>query len=147
MILLCGVDALEDFAARLAPQTRPGDVITLSGDLGAGKTSFARGMLRGLGHEGEAPSPTFTLVQTYAAPPLRMPVWHIDLYRLDGPAEVRALALEEAEDALLLIEWPDRLGGVFDSVALALHLDGAGTGERRLTASVPDIWKGRWPLP
>lgn len=147
MIRLEGVAALEGYAARLAPVVRPGDVIELAGELGAGKTSFARGLLHALGLVDEAPSPTFTLVQIYTPPAVRIPVWHVDLYRLRGPAEAAALALDEADDALLLIEWPERLEGLFDGHALRLRLDGAGGPDRRLTAGAPPGWKDRWPPP
>lgn len=137
--------ALEAFAARLAPVVRIGDVIGLSGDLGAGKTTFARGLLRGLGLRGEVPSPSFTLVQIYEPPELRLPVWHCDLYRLDDPEQAVELGLDEAFDtALVLIEWPERLGALLPRHSLRLRLDGAGEPERRLTAGVPEAWEARW---
>lgn len=140
-------EALEAFGARLAGVARVGDVIALAGDLGAGKTTLARGLLRGLGLEGEAPSPTFTLVQTYGPPETRLPVWHCDLYRLEDSEEAIELGLEEAFDtALVLIEWPERLGGYLPADALRLRLDGAGEAQRRLTAAVPPAWEARWPL-
>ena len=145
MTRLVGLAAMEAFAARLAPAVRAGDVIALSGELGAGKTSFARGLLRGLGLAGEAPSPTFTLVQMYSPPEVRLAVWHADLYRLSGPREADALALAEADDALVLIEWPERLAGELDRGALVVRIEGAGEAERRLTATVPPGWEGRWP--
>lgn len=139
-------DELAAFGARLATLVRVGDTIALFGDLGAGKTTLARGLLRGLGLEGEAPSPTFTIVQTYEPPELRLPVWHCDLYRLEDPEEVIELGLEEAfDDALVLIEWPERLGRYLPRHALRLHLDGAGEAQRRLTAEVPPAWETRWP--
>lgn len=128
-------------AARLATVLRQGDVVALSGELGAGKTTFARGVLRALGWAGEVPSPTFTLVQPYDTEP---PVWHCDLYRLDSPAEADALGLFET-DAALLVEWPERLGARLPADALRLHLAGAGGPTRRLTAHVPPAWEGRWP--
>lgn len=141
------VEALEAFGARLAAVAQVGDIIALSGDLGAGKTTLARGLLRGLGLEGEAPSPTFTIVQTYEPPEMRLPVWHCDLYRLDDPEEAIELGLEEAfETALVLIEWPERLGPYLPAQALRLRLDGAGEPERRLTAEVLPGWEARWPL-
>ena len=145
MIRLEGEAALAAFAAGLAPLVRAGDVIALSGELGAGKTSFARGLIHALGHAGEVPSPTFTLVQTYHPPAVRLPVWHADLYRLDAPEDALPLGLGEADDALLLIEWPERLGRFLPADALRLRLDGAGTAARILTAEVPPPWKGRWP--
>jgi len=139
-------EALEAFGARLAAVARIGDAIALYGDLGAGKTTLARGLLRGLGLEGEAPSPTFTLVQTYEPPELRLPVWHCDLYRLDDPEDALELGLDEAfDEALVLIEWPERLGRYLPRDALRLRLDGAGEAQRRLTAEVPPGWEARWP--
>ncbi|MFC3711417.1 tRNA (adenosine(37)-N6)-threonylcarbamoyltransferase complex ATPase subunit type 1 TsaE [Sphingoaurantiacus capsulatus] len=146
MVTFASPEALEAFGARLAAVARTGDVIALYGDLGAGKTTLARGLLRGLGLEGEAPSPTFTLVQTYDPPEMRLPVWHCDLYRLDDPEEAVELGLEEAfGDALVLIEWPERLGRYLPADALRLYLDGAGEAQRRLTAEVPPGWEARWP--
>lgn len=135
--------ALAAVAARLATVLRPGDLVALSGDLGAGKTSFARGLLRGLGWMGEVPSPTFTLVQTYDTVPC---VWHVDLYRLDTPDEADALGLDDAADeAVLVVEWPERLGVRLPAHALRIHLDGAGGATRRLTVTAPRSWEGRWP--
>jgi tRNA threonylcarbamoyladenosine biosynthesis protein TsaE len=137
--------ALDALAARLAAVLRPGDVLALSGDLGAGKTTFARGVLRGLGWLGEVPSPSFTLVQTYDTVP---PLWHVDLYRLDRADEADALGLDDIwDEAVVLIEWPERLGSRLPAQALRLRLDGAGEATRTLTATVPKSWKGRWPPP
>ena len=112
---------------RLGAVARPGDVIALYGDLGAGKTTLARALIRSLlGPETEAPSPTFTLVQTYPGP--TFPIWHFDLYRLNDPGEARELGLEEAVDGLALIEWPERLGRDLPIARLEVRLsfDGAG---------------------
>jgi tRNA threonylcarbamoyladenosine biosynthesis protein TsaE len=134
---------LEAVAGRLAAALRPGDVVALSGELGAGKTTFARGVLRGLGWTGEVPSPSFTLVQTYPTDP---PLWHVDLYRLDSAAEADALGLDDAWDsAVVVIEWPERLGDRLPADALRLRLDGAGDATRRLTWATPPSWEGRWP--
>ena len=134
---------LEAFARRLAAVLRVGDIVALSGTLGAGKTSFARGILRGLGHVGEVPSPSFTLIQTYDTTP---PLWHVDLYRLDSADEADALGLDDAYDeAVVVIEWPERLGSRLPAEALWIRLEGAGEATRRLTATVPGSWEGRWP--
>ncbi len=130
--------------AALAAQLRPGDVVALSGDLGAGKTTLARAVLTALGHSGEVPSPTFTLVQTYDH--LALPVAHADLYRLDNPAEAEALGLDDwLLSGALLLEWPQRLGDRLWRHALVLHIDGAGGPDRRLTWDIPAAWEGRWP--
>lgn len=128
--------------AALAHVARPGDVITLSGPLGVGKTALARGFLAELGHVGEVPSPSFAIVQPYedAVPP----VWHVDLYRIESPSEIEELGLDAAADAVLLVEWPERAGPGAWGDALGLSLDFAQGGERILTANVPPSWEGRW---
>lgn len=128
----------------LAAALRAGDVVALSGDLGAGKTTFARGLLRGLGWAGEVPSPSFTLVQTYPTDP---PLWHVDLYRLDTPDETDALGLDDGWDnAVVVIEWPERLGDRLPTDVLRLRLVGTGA-TRTLTWDAPPSWEGRWPPP
>ncbi|KQM17294.1 tRNA threonylcarbamoyladenosine biosynthesis protein TsaE [Sphingomonas sp. Leaf24] len=133
--------------ARLAAVLRPGDVVALSGPLGAGKTSIARGLLAALGLEGEAPSPSFAIVQPYDPPEVRISVLHVDLYRIEDPEEALELGLDEARnDAALVVEWPERLGDDPwpDGLWLTLAFDDAGG--RRLTARVPEAWERRWPL-
>ena len=111
--------------ARLGAASRPGGVVALVGELGAGKTTLARGLIRSLaGAETEAPSPTFTLVQTYDTP--QFSIWHFDLYRLTRPEEVRELGIEEAVDGLALIEWPERAGRYLPSARLEVRLDFKG---------------------
>lgn len=112
-------------AADIAMALEPGDLVTLSGDLGAGKTTFARALIRYLaGDESIAvPSPTFTLIQTYELP--RFPLVHCDLYRLSGPGELAELGLDDlAEGAVVLLEWPDRAAGFLprDRLDIALTL-------------------------
>ena len=136
--------ALQEVAERLAPLLRAGDVVTLSGPLSAGKTSFARALLQALGHDGEVPSPTFAIVQPYEE--LSLPVWHADLYRIEGPSDVAELGLDDVvRDCVLLVEWPERAGAAAWPNALALSLEVLDTGARRLTAGVPAAWEGRWP--
>jgi tRNA threonylcarbamoyladenosine biosynthesis protein TsaE len=145
-MLLANEAATVRLGAALANRVRPSDLIALSGGLGAGKTTLARGLLAALGLEGEAPSPTFAIVQTYAPPETRLPVAHIDLYRLESPDEADELGLDELrQDHLLLVEWPERLGAYWWQDALRLRLDEAPGGGRRLTAEVPPSWEARWP--
>jgi tRNA threonylcarbamoyladenosine biosynthesis protein TsaE len=132
---------------RLAPALRAGDIVALSGDLGAGKSTLARGVLRGLGFSGDAPSPTFGLVIPYDTSDMRLPVWHVDLYRIDNPRDADALALDEAlDEGALLIEWPERLGDRLWPEALRVILTRDPSGGRRLTVSAPPSWEGRCPL-
>ena len=146
-MMLKDAAASEDFGAKLAKLVRAGDVVTLSGPLGAGKTSIARGLLAALGLAGEAPSPSFAIVQPYRPPEVELPVLHVDLYRLDDPAEVEELGLEdERGDGLLLVEWTERAGVGAWPDALALSLAMEPDGGRRLTARVPAAWERRWPI-
>jgi tRNA threonylcarbamoyladenosine biosynthesis protein TsaE len=129
--------------AQLARRARPGDVITLSGPLGVGKTALARGFIAGLGHDGEVPSPSFAIVQPYEE--LDPPVWHVDLYRIEEPSEIDELGLDSAAQAVLLVEWPERARAGWWPEALALSLEFGPGGDRILTARVPPSWEGRWP--
>lgn len=144
MIALADEAATATLAGSLAAILRGGDIIALSGDLGAGKTSFARALITALGWHGEVPSPTYTLVQSYDPPDVRVPVWHVDLYRLDSPDDADALGLFETE-AALVIEWPERLGDRLPPEALHLTISGSGDAPRHLTSIVPKAWEGRWP--
>ena len=129
--------------AALARVAHPGDVITLSGPLGVGKTALARGFIQSLSHEGAVPSPSFAIVQPYEE--LDPPVWHVDLYRVEDASEIDELGLDAAADAVLIVEWPERAGARLGPEALVLSLDFAQDGDRILTAKVPPSWEGRWP--
>lgn len=134
--------ATERLAKQLARLLRPGDVVTLSGPLGVGKTALARAAIRALGHEGDVPSPSFAIVQPYEE--LELPVWHVDLYRIESSEELAELGLDSAADAALLVEWPERAGEHAWPDALRLTLDFGPGGERILTADVPPSWHSRW---
>src|SRR5205823_11652060 len=129
--------------AALARAARPGDVIALSGPLGAGKTAFARGFIDALGHDGDVPSPSFAIVQPYDD--LDPPVWHVDLYRIEDPSEMDELGLDASAEAVLLVEWPERAGAGAWPEALRLSFRFGEKGERILTAKAPPSWEGRWP--
>jgi tRNA threonylcarbamoyladenosine biosynthesis protein TsaE len=121
-------------AATIAPRLRPGDTILLEGQVGAGKTHFARCLIQSILQEPEdVPSPTFTLVQTYDT--TAGPLWHADLYRVGSVHEIEELGLSDAFDnAICLVEWPDRLGPLRPAAALMLEFgEGPGEDARRLT--------------
>ena len=130
----------------LAGPLRPGDLVALHGDLGSGKTSFARTFIRSLTRPDEdVPSPTFTLVQTYDAGDLV--IAHADLYRLEGPDDVWELGLDDMiAEGIVLIEWPDRLGParsmVSLDVAMALVPDASPTVRAVTLRAAPD-WHDR----
>ena len=144
-MFIADAEATEALGRAIASRLRTSDVIALFGALGAGKTTLARGILRGLGHSGDAASPTFPIVQTYEPPDTRLPVWHVDLYRIERPEELEELGLDEArDDGVLLIEWPERLPALW-SDSLRLRLEQVEGGGRALTALVPPAWGERWP--
>ncbi|WP_424941418.1 tRNA (adenosine(37)-N6)-threonylcarbamoyltransferase complex ATPase subunit type 1 TsaE [Aliiroseovarius sp. S253] len=139
------------FATALAAQLSAGDVILLSGGIGAGKTHFARALIQSrlAAHElvEDVPSPTFTLVQTYDDTTCE--IWHSDLYRLTHPDEVEELGLIDAFDtAICLVEWPDRLGALIPQDALAMTFSTGGTSDdpdlRHVQISGPsELWEAR----
>lgn len=135
-------DATASAATLLAKELQPGDTILLHGSVGAGKTHFARAVVKSLLVAPEdVPSPTFTLVQTYHT---RVgALWHSDLYRIAGIDEIEELGLLDAfENAVCLVEWPDRLGSLCPDSALNIFLeDGSNEDTRKLTATWVDA---RW---
>lgn len=139
-ITLSSEDETTKLAQAIAPHLQGGDVILLEGSIGAGKSFFSRALILSLLEIPEdIPSPTFTLVQTYEAPDFE--IWHCDLYRLTSPYEAQELGLEDAfEDAVCLVEWPDRLGDLSPQDALKFHLETTDTPQTRhatLTANTP----------
>ncbi len=135
----------EALAARLAGLARPGDFIALIGDLGAGKTVFARAFIRALNREGpeeEVPSPTFTIIQSYDRGSVT--VHHVDLYRLEEPEEALELGLDEARsDGVIVMEWPERLGRYLPGDRLDVVMEfGDGETQRRVAISGGG---GDWP--
>ncbi len=139
-IALPDLAATERFAGQVAAAMRPGDAILLSGPLGAGKTAFARALLRAAADDPalEVPSPSFTLVQSYVTP--RGTVHHFDLWRLDGPAALAELGWDDARDAIVLVEWPDRLGALIPPDALRLEFELAEGDARTVRV---EGWSGR----
>ncbi len=142
-ILLADDAATAGLAARISPILRRGDCLLLEGRIGAGKSSFARALIRTrlAQPDLEVPSPTFTLVQTYDADGVE--IWHCDLYRLTHPDEAVELGLDAAlDEAICLIEWPDRLGSLTPTTALKLTFE-AGEAGHLLYLSGPFAWADR----
>lgn len=138
--------AMQAFGARIASALRPGDVVALSGGLGAGKTMLARAIIAGLGHAGEVPSPSFAIIETYDPPSVRLPLVHADFYRLDDPREVEEIGLDDyREGAALLAEWPEHAGGfAHEAGCLSILLETAETGRIAIVEPGAD-WLERLP--
>jgi len=130
VLTLPSLAATESLAARAARLIRAGDAILLAGPLGAGKTAFARALLRAAAGDPalEVPSPSYTLVQSYDLPGRR--IHHFDLWRLDGPGALAELGWHDARDDVVLVEWPDRLGHLRPADALDLTFT-PGDGDTR----------------
>ncbi len=129
-------DATAALGRALAATRPPKAVLHLAGDLGAGKSSLARALLRALGVEGAIRSPTYTLVERYPVPGGE--AWHLDLYRIGDPGELEFLGLDPAEATLWLVEWPERGAGALPPPDLRVELDHESAGRRaRLTGLSP----------
>lgn len=130
-------------AQRLAPLLKPADVIALNGDLGAGKTTFSRALIRALLEDPELdiPSPTFTIVQNYNAE--QFPIWHFDMYRIEDPSELEEIGFEETIDGLAIIEWPSRMGEELPQFRLDITLEFTETGRDATLIGLGDEWMNR----
>lgn len=134
-------------ARRLSPVWRRGDVICLSGPLGAGKTSFARATIADrLGIKGDIPSPTFSLVQHYEpTDSTGTPIWHFDLYRLDREEEIWELGFEMAEeDAISLVEWAEKADNLMPAASLGILITPTGPTTRDLTLRCHTTYADSW---
>jgi tRNA threonylcarbamoyladenosine biosynthesis protein TsaE len=130
-------------AARIAAVAAPADIIALKGDLGTGKTAFARAFIRACGNQDEVPSPTFTFVQVYDAGP--RVIWHFDLYRIRASEDAWELGIEDAFiSGISLIEWPERLGALLPDRRLELSFAfGDGPAARRIAMDPGKGWQAR----
>ena len=138
--------AMDRLGRAVAAQLRPGDVVALSGGLGAGNTTLARAIIAALGHRGEVPSPSFAILEVYDPPALRLPLVHADFYRLKHPEEVEELGLDDyREGAALIAEWPEHAGGfAHEPGCLGITLEVADQGRIAIVEGGAD-WLGRLP--
>jgi tRNA threonylcarbamoyladenosine biosynthesis protein TsaE len=134
--------ATRRLGARLGARARPGHVIAVSGPLGAGKTELARGIARGLGVRERVTSPSFIIVAEHVG---RLPLFHVDCYRLAGAEEGLGAGVldERAEDGVTVIEWAERLGSALPAGRLDISIDGAGDEARHLTLQATDACHAR----
>lgn len=146
-LVLRDLAAMDEWGRRIAAALRPGDVVALSGGLGAGKTTLARAIIAGLGHDGEVPSPSFAIIEPYDPPAVRLPLVHADFYRLNHPEEAQEIGLDDyREGAVLIAEWPDRAGGfAHEPGCLSIALEVGEEGRIAIVEGGPD-WLGRIPV-
>lgn len=145
-IALPDLAAMDRFGRAIAEVLRPDDVVALEGGLGAGKTTLARAIIAGLGHEGEVPSPSFAIVEVYDPPAVRLPLVHADFYRLAHPSEADEIGLDDyRQGAALIAEWPDHAGGfTHEPGCLSITLEVAEEGRIAIVEAGAD-WVGRIP--
>ena len=144
------LQSMTAYGAAIAKRLRAGDVVALTGGLGAGKTTLARAIIAALGHDDEVPSPTFTIIETYDSSLLRLPVVHADFYRLQDPSELAEIGLDDYRaGAVLLAEWPDHAGGfAHEPACLSIMLKPvgeSGEGGRIAIARGGADWVERMP--
>ena len=140
--------AMEQLGSAIAGKLRPGDVVALSGPLGAGKTTLARAIIAALDYGHEVPSPSFAIVELYEPPAIRLPLVHADFYRLARPEEAVELGLDDYRTgAVLIAEWPENAGGfAHEPACLSVELEIAEEGRRAIVEGGPS-WLGRMPCP
>ena len=129
---ILGADNMVELGKRFSSKFRGGEMVWLEGDLGSGKTTLVQGVLAGLGYQGIATSPTYTLLEPYDLD--KMSVMHMDLYRLKSPRELEMLGLRDfVEDSLCLVEWPERGVGILPTWHWRIHIQTPFADGRRVT--------------
>ena len=134
-MIIDGPLAMLEAGRVFASSLKGGELVTLSGGLGAGKTLFCKGVLEGLGYDGDVPSPTFNILNHYAPPDTRLPVIHADLYRLNSPDELEELGMFDSADAdtVSLVEWPEQGGNAFAGAQFRISISVIDENSRTLT--------------
>ena len=140
LVPLPDLAATQKLGAAIAKVLRAGDVVALSGGLGAGKTTLARAIISALGYSGEIPSPSFAVIQTYDVPQVRLNVVHADFYRLDDPRELEELGLDDyRQNAALIAEWPENAGGfAHEAACLSITMEAVDGAHRALVEAGVD---------
>lgn len=137
-------DGLTDWGTQLGGYLQAGDSIGLSGPLGAGKTSLARGILKGLGYMGEVASPSFAIVHPYDPPDVSLSVLHCDFYRLNDPEEAQQLGLDDYyDDGAIIVEWPEKAPLFSGAQHLAIAIKVDADQARCLSINAGTQWEGR----
>ena len=130
----------ESIAAALSHTLHGGECVALHGEMGAGKTQFVRGLVKGLGGSGRAvSSPTFVLLNVYDAPPIRLPVYHLDAYRVAGPQDFEGIGFPEllTQGGVVVVEWPERVQALLPTDAIRVHLQATGETTRQIQIERP----------
>lgn len=147
IIELPDLAASQLLAQQIADELRAGDVVALTGGLGAGKTTLAREIIAALGHKGEVPSPSFAIIEAYDPPAVRLPLVHADFYRLEHPSEAEEIGLDDyRHGAALLAEWPENAGGfAHEPGCLSVALESTENGRRAIVRAGRDwLERGLW---
>ena len=142
------VGETEAFAVELATSLQGGDCIALHGEMGAGKTQFVRGLVRGLGGNGRAvSSPTFVLLNVYDSPPIRLAVYHLDAYRVAGGDDFDAIGFPEllAQGGVVVVEWPERVESLLPVHRIEVRITPTGRDSRRIVIERPSATNGCAP--
>ena len=139
-VITHSVKGTEAAAAELARTLHGGECVALEGEMGAGKTQFVRGLVRGLGGSARAvSSPTFVLLNVYDTPPIRLAVFHLDAYRVGGPDDFEAIGFAElfTQGGVVVIEWPQRVQSLLPPDTVHVHIEPLGATDRRITVRDP----------
>jgi tRNA threonylcarbamoyladenosine biosynthesis protein TsaE len=131
-MIIADEPSMRRLGVEIAGGLRAGDMVTLSGTLGAGKTVLAKAIIESIGFKGDVSSPTFAIIHPYDEAGMRIPVVHADLYRLDDPADLDELGLFDDDRALILVEWPEKGGALLSDPDIAITISPTADGKRHV---------------